>query len=241
MMELTGQHDLKAEFKGEKRAKGTKLHWFLHDPEIRRTAQCQPHVEPLLYEFVGITCGPRSEALDALRVKHVHFEDYTIEMYEQKLAKKGNPFVTKYPPLAVFSLLRQYIEDFNLQGEDKIFNHDRDFYNKIFAEVGECAGLKKRFSSHILKHTFVSQGHRHLLSRETVVEMTGTEDRTIRKHYLSIDEKKIRHETQGLQLKEKPFWKWIQEDIAPIFERRYKELMHPEQEKPQRLEQPILT
>lgn len=229
MMDLSDQHELTTEFKGEKMASGKKLHWFLFDNEIKRTAQCQTDIETLLFEFVGLASGPRSSAMRELLAKHIHFEDYTIEMYEPKMAKKGKPFVTKYPPLAVFRLLKRYIEDFNLQANDHLFPHSYMYYNQILNQVGKCAKLKKTFSTHILKHTFVSQGHRHGLSRETVVEMTGTEDRTIRKFYLSIDEKKIRHETQGLQLDVKPFWKWIEEDIAPIFEQRYMELVHPEE------------
>ena len=45
----------------------------------------------------------------------------------------------------------------------------------------------------------------------------------------------------GTYFKEKPFWKWIDEDIAPVFERRYNELVHPQVEKPQKLEQIIVT
>lgn len=221
IMELTDNYDLKHEFKGFKRPSGSKKHWFLHDNEIKATAARYIYPDTLLFEFAGIVWGARSKAMLGVAVKDIYFEDYTIQVFESKT----NQFVSKYPPLALFRLLRRYIEDFDLQPEDKIFPRSYTYYNDALAAAGKIANLKKNISTHILKHTFVSQGHRHGLSRETVVEMTGTEDRTIKEYYLSLDEKKIRHETQGLKREEKPFWKWVEEDIAPAFEKRYNELV----------------
>lgn len=234
IMELTDNHDLKHEFKGFKRPSGSKKHWFLHEAEIKATALCHIEADALLFEFAGIVWGARSKAMLGVIVKDIYFEDYTIQVYESKTKQ----FVSKYPPLALFRLLRRYIEDFNLQPEDRLFPRSYTFYNNALAAAGKCSKLKKRLSTHILKHTFVSQGHRHGLSRETVVDLTGTEDRTIKAYYLSLDEKKIRHETQGLERKEKPFWKWVEEDIAPAFEKRYNELMNQPQE-PQVLAAPM--
>ena len=243
MMKLTKQAHLieQEEFKGHKHSSGKKKDWFLRDPEIRDTAT--KHVEPdaLLFEFGGTVWGARASAMLGTKVKDISFYDNSLQVFERKMKKKANPYVSKYPPLAFFRLLKRYIEDFNLKPNDPIFPRSYTFYNDALRTVGEQANLKKKLSTHILKHTFVSMGHRHGLSRETIIEMTGTEDQTIKKFYLKVDEKRIRHETQGLELKEKPFWKWIDEDIAPIFEQRYNELVHPELDEPQRLEQPIFT
>jgi len=243
MMKLTNNHDLlsKEEFKGYKLPTGKKKEWFLREPEIKETATKHTKPDCLLFEFAGIVWGARASAMLGVKVKDISFYDYSIQLFEPKMKKKANPYVSKYPPLALFRLLRRYVEDFNLKPEDSLFPRSYTYYNKALRTVGGQANLKKKLSTHILKHTFVSQGHRHGLSRETIIEMTGTEDQTIKKFYLNVDEKKIRHETQGRELETKPFWKWIDEDIAPIFEQRYMELMLPEEiQQPQEI-QPLLA
>jgi len=243
MMRLTNNYDLlsKEEFRGHKLPSGKKKEWFLREPEIKEAAICHTEPDCLLFEFAGIVWGARASAMLNVRVKDISFHDYTIQVFEKKMKKKANPYVSKYPPLGLFRLLRRYIEDFNLNPEDRLFPRSYTFYNDSLRTVGEQANLEKKLSTHILKHTFVSQGHRHGLSRETIIEMTGTEDQTIKKFYLYVDENKIRHETQGRELETKPFWRWIEEDIAPIFEKRYMEIMHPEQiHQPQEI-QPILV
>ena len=75
-------------------------------------------------------------------------------------------------------------------------------------------------TTHILKHTFVTPAHRHNVSAEMVTDQTGTEFRTLVKSYQAKDEKKIRHEMQGIAYDHVPFYEWI-ERLAPYFEKRY--------------------
>lgn len=222
MMELTNKHVLKEKFKGTGRPRGGKRHWFLTEGDTGKVVPCIFEVDTLMFMYCGELWGARASAMLGTKVKDVHFYDYTIQVFEPKT----DQFVSKYPPIALFRLLKKYIEDFNLQPEDKLFPQSYSHYNTALGDAGKFAKLKKGVSTHILKHTFVSQGHRHRLSRETIVDMTGTEDKTIKLHYLAKDEKKIRHETQGLELEAKPFWQWVEEDIAPMFEQRYDELVY---------------
>lgn len=193
MMKLTKQAHLidQPEFKGHKHPAGKKKLWFMHEPEIKDTALTQLEIDSLLFEFGGICWGARASAMLGVKVKDISFHDRSIQVFEKKMKKKANPYVAKYPPLAFLRLLKQYIEDFSLQPEDTIFPKSYTFYNEALKNAGVKANLKKNLSTHILKHTFVSQGHRHRLSRETIIEMTGTEDQTIKKFYLSVDEKKL--------------------------------------------------
>lgn len=219
LMKLIDRHDLIPKFRGHKQPAGKKKHWFLHDPEIITMIPCFNEIDTMLFTYSGMVWGARASAMLGVKVKDIYFEDHTVQIYEPKTKQ----YVSKYPPISLFRLLKRYIKDFNLKPEDKIFPRSYDHYNQRLAEVGKCANLKKTLSTHILKHTFVSQGHRHGLSRETVVDMTGTEDRTIKRYYLSLDEKKIRHETQGLELDVIPFHVWV-EGLHAYFEKRYGQL-----------------
>lgn len=58
------------------------------------------------------------------------------------------------------------------------------------------------------------------MSAETVTDQTGTEFRTLVKYCQAKDEKKIRHEMQGTEYDQVPFYEWV-EQLAPNFEKRY--------------------
>lgn len=172
-----------------------------------------------MFTECGILCGARASAILGVKAKDINFADNSIIVYEPKRKK----YLVKFPPLCLFKILKRYIQDHNLQLEDKIFPKGYDFYNNTLKKAGKKAGLTKIVTTHILKHTFVSQGHRHGLSRETVVEQTGTEDRTIKLYYLSVEENKIRQETQGLEFNENAFFEWA-ENLHLYFEQKYEDL-----------------
>lgn len=219
LMRAIGRHELLAQFKGHKLPQGVKRHWFLHDAEIIELIANIQDKETLMFLYGGIAGLGRASAMlnEKFTVEQINFSDRTIQVYEPKMKQ----FVSKYPPLPFMSLLRSYVD--NKGKDEKVFPSSYSTLNKNLGDAGEKAGLKKTVSTHILKHTFVSQGYRHGLSRETVVEMTGTEDRTIKTYYLAKDEKKIRHEMQGLPLSIEPFHDWILR-LAPYFEQKYKVL-----------------
>jgi len=219
LMRAIGRHDLLAKFKGHKMVQGKKRHWFLHDEDIIRMVACCEDKETLMFIYSGIVWGARASAMLGLTISEIDFKDNTIQVYESKRKQ----FVSKYPPLPLMKLLKKYTE--GKKPEEKVFPSGYGFINTSLSKAAKCGGIKKSVSTHILKHTFVSQGYRHMLSRETVVEMTGTEDRTIRMYYLALDEKRIRHEMQGLQLDAIPFAEWVQ-SLAPYFEQKYVELGH---------------
>jgi integrase len=218
MMKLTKQAHLidQPEFKGHKRPPGRKKEWFLQDQEIIDLCNFIDKPDVLVFDFAGTVWGARSSGMLATKVSDVHFEDYSITVYEPKTRQ----FVSKYPPIPFFMLLKKYVKDFNLQPEDPLFPNSYSYYNTKLQKAGKRAGIRKNVTTHILKHTFVSQGHRHRLTKETIIEMTGTEDQTIKKFYLSISEKKVRHETQGLEWDTISFYEWV-ELLYPYFEQKY--------------------
>jgi integrase len=216
LMRAVNRRDLLSKFKSKKRPTGSKKQWFLRDEEIIRLIPEIETADTLLFSYAGFVWGTRASAMLHTKVQDINFEDYTIQVYEPKTKQ----YVSKYPPICIFSLLRKYIKDLNLQPNDLLFPNSYDYYNKALRKAGKKAGIKKTVTTHILKHTFISQGHRHGLSRETMVEQTGTEDRTIKLYYLSAEEKKIRHEMQGIEYDLIPFPEWI-ESLHPHFEQKY--------------------
>lgn len=219
MMRVTDNHNLLEKFKYNSPPDGKKKQWFLHEEEIKKLIRVIEEEETLMLLFVGISTGGRYSALDEITVKDIDFYDKTINVHE----KKTGDYVAKNPPYAIFDLLKEYIEDLNLSPEDKIFPKGYDYHLKKLGKAGKTAKLKKIVSTHILKHTFVTQARRHRVSAEVIVNQTGTELRTLEKFYTGKDEEKIRFEMQGIQYDAVPFHEWILA-LGYFFRARYKQL-----------------
>ena len=80
--------------------------------------------DTLVLLIVGISVGARHQALNILRVKDIDFEDKVLQVYESKTSD----YVLKFPPYAIFDLLKIYVEALNLNPEDKIFPSKYGFY-----------------------------------------------------------------------------------------------------------------
>ena len=217
VMRATDRFDLLEKFKYKAPPEGKKKQWFLHENEIKALAQVIEEKETLMLLFVGICVGARHQALNELRVRDVDFNDKVFQVHESKT----RDYVLKFPPYAVFDLLKIYVSDF--APEDKLFPRGYGYHLKRLRTAGRKAKLKKVVSTHILKHTFVTQASRHGVSAENIVNQTGTELRTLEKFYRAKDEAKLRHEMQGTKYKAIPFHEWIKK-LSPYFKARYGEL-----------------
>lgn len=219
IMRATDNHSLLDKFKYKAPPEGKKKQWFLHDAEIKKLVPVIDEKETLVLLFVGNAVGARHQALGDLQVKHIDFHDKTLQVHE----KKTGDYVTKYPPYAVLDFLKTYIEDLDMKPEDKVFPKSYDYHLKNLKKAGKKAKLLKTVTTHILKHTFVTQARRHRVSAEVIVEMTGTELRTLEKFYTGKDEAKIRFEMQGTEYKATPFHEWVS-GLSYYFRARYKDL-----------------
>ena len=90
-------------------------------------------------------------------------------------------------------------------------------------KAGRKAKLGKNISTHIMKHTFVTQANRHGVSAETIVHQTGTELRCLEKFYRATNEKKLRNEMQGTTYKTTTFYEWVRK-LGILFKARYGKL-----------------
>lgn len=220
LMRAIGRHDLLAKFPSKKRPAGLKKQWFLHDPDIIALMDHINTPDGIIYILRGVCEGARSSALIETQVKDIDFVDHTIQVFESKTRQ----YVLKYPPNVIFQLLARYVKDNNLKPDDRLCPSSYTTYNKALRNAGQLAKLGKTLSTHILKHTFVTQASRHGVSAETIEAQTGTDWKTLKNYYRAGDEKKIRHELQGAEYDVEPFNVWV-ERLAPVFEHRYDQLL----------------
>lgn len=219
MMKATDRFDLMAKFKYKAPPEGKKKQWFLHENEIKKLVNFIEEKETLVLFFVGISVGARHQALNDLCVKDIDFADKVFQVHESKT----RAYVLKFPPYSVFEILTTYISDLHLLPENKLFPRSYSTHVRLLRTAGKKAQLKKTISTHILKHTFVTQASRHGVSAENIVYQTGTELRTLEKFYRAKDETKLRHELQGTKYKTIPFHEWIKK-LSKNFKARYTEL-----------------
>jgi len=226
LMRAIDRHDLLGQFKGKKRPAGNKKEWYLNDREIVSLIRHIETVDALLFLNLGIVKGARASSLLWSRPQNLNPKDNTMLDYEPKT----KTYITRFVQPCVMKLLQKYVKDFNLQPKDLLFPHSYSYYNNELRKAGKKAGLTKTVSTQILKHTFISQAHKHGVSVETVVDQTGTEPRTIIKYYRAKDEKKIRHELLGEQHDPNSFNEWV-ERLELHFMERYEILRRGEEVK----------
>lgn len=216
VMKSTNKHNLLAKFKFNNPPEGKKKQWFLHTNEIKALIQHIPNSETLMLTLLGITTGARHSGLMSIKVDKIDFNDNNIEVFERKV----RDYVLKFPPLPVMRLLQVYVDDQNLGAGDSLFKHGYKWHLDVLKNAGKDAKVKKKVSTHILKHTYVSQAHRHGVSGSTISNQTGTELRCLVKFYRAEDENLLRKEMQGVEYNHKPFWEWAGE-LAARFVNRY--------------------
>lgn len=219
MMKATDNHNLLAKFKFNNPPEGKKKQWFLHTSELKALARVINDPEVLLKVLLGVTTGARNSGLSSVTVQRCDFEHNSVEVYEQKV----RTHVLKFPPFQVMQLLKQYIEDMGFKPSDKIFPSGYCKFNSELKALGEEAKLTKTVTTHILKHTFVSQAHLHGVSGSTIANQTGTEHRCLVKFYRAESEGLLRSEMQGVKYDVKPFYVWAAQ-IALLFKDQYEKI-----------------
>ena len=140
-------------------------------------------------------------------------------MYETKSQKFNSRLITR----PIMDLVHHYIKDYNIQPTEQLFPHEYDWYLRSMKEAGRRCNLRKTISTHILKHTSVTQAHRHGISAENIVEQTGTDWETLKKHYRARDDAKMRHEYLGEKIDIIPYIVWLQ-GLIPYFQAAYERI-----------------
>lgn len=220
LMRAIGRHDLLDKFKTKTRTHGKKKLWYLEEEDLITLLPEIPCCALVCILELGCVDGARMQARLTLRPDKIIAKDNIMMYYESKIDK----WVVKKIPSCVMDLIQRYIRDFNIKPKARLFPLSHYSYYEKLKKAGERAGITKTTSTHILKHTFVSQAHKHGVSAETVVEQCHTELRTLIAFYRASDEKKIDHELLGKEYDVEPFHQWI-ERLHKYFADRYIELL----------------
>ncbi len=197
-----------------KREAGRKKKWYLSTEQIIMVIAVIKEVDTLLLFLLGILFGGRFSALKRIKVADIDFEAEVIDLYEPKVRRT----VEKYlPTKTVLELLRLYIIDFNIK--NKLFEWGIEQYNKRLLQASIDADLPFKMSTHILKHTAVTQMSLHGVDIDVISDYVGTEAGTIVQFYRGGGEKKIMAQIRGEEYEFEKWSSYIERLMSYVLER----------------------
>ncbi|MDR2203561.1 MAG: site-specific integrase [Nitrososphaerota archaeon] len=239
-MKTMGKHDLlqQEEFvtRGLKRPKSRKS-WCLEDEHLIELIKATKHHYLLLIAEIGVKSGGRISSILGVRPLDCNFEKDLIMMYEPKIKDYRPRFLDQ----GCMGRVKRYIEDYQIAPDKPLFP-SYSTVRKTLKAVAVDANISQlasmRGTTHIFKHTFVTQGAFHDLSMESISEQTGTNPNTLRDFYVGVKEKKLRHELLGETLDVSPYHKWV-ETFESLWSQQYSSI--PVQKKIKAEQQPKPT
>jgi integrase len=217
-----------------------KKHFYLEEPEMIGVCNHLPTPDSVVLEYGGILMGGRFSSLGGtknrkhlgLKVGDIHRQSGFLTLKEIKVGE------TVEKDLFDFTLefLWQYIIDYGIADNKpevikrtgaagKLFSWDLDEYNEIFTAASKEAGLpeNKYMTSHMLKHTCITQMGLHGIDIDVISDYVGTDAGTIMKFYRGGGRDKIRSQILDLPRKQET-WKQFVQRIHPYFVARYRYL-----------------
>jgi hypothetical protein len=222
MYAIPQQRYLLEEFKTKQRPP-EREEWALSEDEIMILIEQIPDVRLLLFFVIGVLSGARKSALRndkrpelSLTPEAIGTEEYTLRMFEEKVDK----FVTRYFSKELIELLLRFVTDFKLKPKDLFFPYTSTHYNRLLKKVAEKAnGIRKKVSTHIMKHTFIKQCALHGVPADVAEQQSGTELRTLKKWYGLVSRESQRKHMQGMHWEPEPFIEFARRVIAKATER----------------------
>jgi len=219
VVKAIGRADLLEKFTTKKRPPGTKRHWYLSDEDIIAVVVHIEEVDVLLSFYEGIATGARWSGLSTTRPDKINYEESILQIYEPKTKQ----WVDKYVPRFLLDLIVRYIGHFGIPDTERLYKRSYPVYCKRLEKAGKAGGVKPTVSTHIMKHTFVTQACNRGVSLEVVSQQCGTNPKTLQDYYFGVNTKKMRHELLGENYKFKPFHVWLKK-LHPYFARRFEEI-----------------
>lgn len=218
-MRAIGKANLLEDFKTKKPKAGSKKHWYLTDEDIIAIINQINEVDILLMLYEGITTGARFSGLVTTCPDKINYAESILQIWEPKVKE----WVDKDVPKCLLDLVKQYITDFDIRGVEELYRRSYPVYKGRLESAGEKAGVKHIVSTHILKHTFVTQACNRGVSLEVASLQCGTEPKTLHDYYFGVNRERRRHELLGEEYKTIPFYEWINM-LHPYFAKRYEEI-----------------
>lgn len=218
MMKFSKRGDLhgdpKFSTKGLRREAGQKKQWYLSTDQIVSIIGVIREVDTLLLFLLGILFGGRFSALSKIKRKDVDYEAQVLDLYEPKVRKTVEKVL---PVRSIADLLRVYVDDFNIKG--LLFKWKIGVYNRRLKKAGKDANMPFEISTHIMKHTAITQMSLHGVDVDVIEEYVGTEARTIKAFYRGGGEKKIRAQIRGEELKVEKWNVYVEMLMGYVLER----------------------
>jgi integrase len=205
---------------GLKREAGRRKAWYLEEEEIIKVVNCVNEPDTLMMFYLGLLLGGRFGALQGLRVGAIHRKEGFLTIFESKIAKRKGGIVEK--DMFDFSLefVWQYIIDFDIK--ERLFEWDIDEYNERFKRASNEAGLpkEKEMTSHMFKHTCITQMSLHDVDIDVISEYVKTDAATIMQFYRGGGREKIRAQILDLP-RHQETWKQFVLRLHSYFVARY--------------------
>ncbi len=211
--------DLLEKFTTKKRRAGSRRHWYLSDEDVIAIVQQIEEVDVLLMFEEGISTGARWSGLTTTRPDKINYGESILQIYEPKTKQ----WVDKYVPRFLLDLIVRYIGHLQILDAERLYKRSYAVYCKRLEKAGKTAGVKHTVSTHIMKHTFVTQACNRDVSLEVVSQQCGTEPKTLQDYYFGVKTEKLRHELLGEKYEPEPFPVWL-EKLHPHFVKRFEEI-----------------
>jgi hypothetical protein len=210
-------------FEPVKREIGKRRHWYLNKDQIIRWTGSLNEPDTLIFTYIGILTGSRSNAIRKLKATDIHRAANTITVFEEKIAKRKGGLVDKKIFDFSMDFIMQYVMDFDIKGA--LFPSSLSAYNDRLTKAGKEAELELGIptTSYILKHTCVTQMLLHDVPIDVVSEYTRVEPKTLIDFYRGGGEQRVNEHI--LCIAEKPI-NWLEwfKQIHPYFVERYKRI-----------------
>jgi integrase len=160
--------------------------------------------------------GGRGNALRNIKVDDIHRDAQTVLVRETKIGKTVEKDLFAF----VMELIWQYVIDYDIK--TALFYWNLDAYNDRLIQASKDAGLpeSKRITSHMLKHTCVTQMSLHGVDIDVISDYVETDPATLMAFYRGGGREKVRAQILNLPRTEE---KWIEfvRKLHPYFVERY--------------------
>lgn len=199
-----------------KREKGRRRFWYLEEDEIIKVVNVLNEPDTLIFFYLDLLIGGRGNAARAITVSNIHRQAQSLEIYETKVSRRVEKDMFDFS----LNLIWQYIIDFDIK--ERLFVNTLDSYNRRFIQASKDAGLppEKTITSHMFKHTCITQMSLHGVDIDVISDYVGTDADTIMQFYRGGGREKIRAQILDLP-RHQETWKQFVEKIHPFFVARY--------------------
>jgi hypothetical protein len=175
-------------------------------------------IDTLIAVALQMLGGARVSSVLEIERKNI-MNDRVME-YETKISQ----WVERLYDPSIINLVMDYVNHFNIQ--DRLFHFDSAELNRRLRKASKTAeisfGKNKYVTTHLLKHTFVTQASLHVVPLEAISEQTGTEVRTLKLYYRGAPSKLAQIAILGVKEEEQlDLPTWIRNIIYPAFKARY--------------------